>query len=173
MVWKQFVARSLLSLSPKEKKYATTEHEFSALVFAVTKLHNYLFGKKFTAIVDHKPLESLIRKSQLPVKKVELSTTELRFPDHPKPGRENIADCLSRTNDTNNYVNFIANNALPISIALYVKEASFNDVTIKAVTMISDDVYIYHEFNYSCTDVTLFGFSDSIKTGNGYHYDLR
>jgi len=141
------VAFASQSLSPQEKKYATTERECLALVFAITKFHNYLFGKKFTAIVDHKPLESLIsnvrKRASARIERWNLVLQNYNFQIIHKPGRENIADLLvphdlndsGATNDTNSYVNFIVTNALPISVTLEnVKEASANDVAIKAVT---------------------------------------
>ena len=44
------------SLTPAEKNYSQIEKEGLALVFAVVKLHKYLFGRKFILQTDHKPL---------------------------------------------------------------------------------------------------------------------
>ena len=48
-----FVSRTLTTT---ERKYAQVEKEALALVFAMRKFHNYLWGQEFTLITDHKPL---------------------------------------------------------------------------------------------------------------------
>ena len=50
----EYVGRSL---TDAEKKYNTTECESLALVWAIEKLHLYLYQNHFTARVDHRPLE--------------------------------------------------------------------------------------------------------------------
>ena len=50
------IALASKSLTELEAKYTTTEKECLALVFAVQKFHNHLFGKEFQTFVDHKPL---------------------------------------------------------------------------------------------------------------------
>jgi len=47
------------SLSAAERNYATVEKEGLALVYAVRKFHQFLFGNKFTMVTDHKPLLGL------------------------------------------------------------------------------------------------------------------
>lgn len=46
-----------LTLTAMERKYATIENEYLAIVWAVNKLHHYLIGAYFTLETDHKPLE--------------------------------------------------------------------------------------------------------------------
>ena len=47
------------TLSEAERNYAHIEKEGLAIVFAVKRLHQYLFGNKFTIFTDHKPLLGL------------------------------------------------------------------------------------------------------------------
>ena len=51
-----FVSRTL---SETEKKYSQIEKEGLACVFGVTRFHEYVYGRHFTLITDHKPLQSL------------------------------------------------------------------------------------------------------------------
>ena len=47
------------TLSSAERNYATVEKEGLALVYAVKKFHQFLFGNKFVMYTDHKPLLGL------------------------------------------------------------------------------------------------------------------
>ena len=51
-----YISRSLL---PTERRYSQIECEVLGCVWAVERLHNYLFGVKFTLLTDNKPLSSM------------------------------------------------------------------------------------------------------------------
>ena len=51
------------SLSDAEKRYSNIEREMLGVVYALTKFHQYTYGRRITVITDHKPLESLRKKN--------------------------------------------------------------------------------------------------------------
>lgn len=50
------------SLTETEQNYAQIEKEMLAMVFAVQKYHNFVYGKKFLIQTDHKPLTNIVTK---------------------------------------------------------------------------------------------------------------
>ena len=50
------------ALSASQRRWATIEKEAYAVVYAIEKLHTYLYGAKFTVYTDHKPLKALFTK---------------------------------------------------------------------------------------------------------------
>lgn len=53
------VAYASRTLASAEKKYSQIEKEGLALIFGVKKFHQYLWGRKFKMVTDHKPLLTL------------------------------------------------------------------------------------------------------------------
>ena len=90
------------TLSKTEQNYAQIEKECLALVFACTKFHYYIYGRKFECITDHKPLETLFKKSidAVPARIQRMMLVLLKYPNMSvqfKPGTSlKIADTLSR-----------------------------------------------------------------------------
>ena len=90
------------TLSNAEKKYATTEKECLAIVWAVHKFRHYLIGAHFLLETDHKPLEWLntSKSSKSRSQRLERWSLELRafqFTINHRPGSTNQpADALSR-----------------------------------------------------------------------------
>ena len=62
------VAYASKSLSDAEKNYSQLDKEALAIVFGVRRFHQYLYGRKFTLITDHRPLLSILGpKSGVPL----------------------------------------------------------------------------------------------------------
>ncbi|UYV71684.1 K02A2.6-like [Cordylochernes scorpioides] len=92
------------TLNVHERKYSQVEREGLAIVFAVNKLKNYLFGRKFTIYTDHKPLITIFGdKTNLPplianrLHRWALTLSNYSFEIKYKKGKDNIIpDFLSR-----------------------------------------------------------------------------
>ncbi len=62
------LAKSMRTFSDTEKRYSTIEREATAILWALDKWHYYLLGRQFTIETDHKPLQWLLTKVDLPGK---------------------------------------------------------------------------------------------------------
>ena len=51
-------------LAPAKKKYSQLFKEGLAIVFGVERFHQYLVGRRFTVLSDHKPLQHLFQESK-------------------------------------------------------------------------------------------------------------
>lgn len=136
------------ALSPVESRYSQTEREALAVTWACEHCDLYLRGlQHFTVITDHKPLETIWKKPCPPlrIERWGLRLQPYKFIIRYLPGRENIADYMSRhpipmdiqeKNLSEEYVNFVTLEPLPNAIGLdEVREASLNDQTIQTAIL--------------------------------------
>jgi hypothetical protein len=92
----QYLSRSL---SKREQAYSTVEKECLAMVWCITKLRPYMYGRDFTLITDHHPLCWLNKQSSKNgrLDRWSLQLQEYTFDIKHTPGSSNcVADCLSR-----------------------------------------------------------------------------
>ena len=91
-----FISKKLL---PRERNYSTIEKECLAIVWAVQKLQNFLYGKQFILETDHQPLQYL-GKTQFQngrLMRWAVTLEPYRFVIRAIKGGENVgADFLSR-----------------------------------------------------------------------------
>ena len=97
----QPVAYASRALTDAESRYAQIEKELLAIVFAFNKFHQYVYGKSVLVESDHKPLESIIKKSLAAapprLQRMLLQLQKYSFTIAHKPGKEMfLADTLSR-----------------------------------------------------------------------------
>lgn len=87
------------SLTETERRYAQTEKEALALVWAVEKFQIYLLGIRFELETDHKPLEAIFSPDSTPCLRIERWVLRLQPFSYTvvyRKGKSNIADPLSR-----------------------------------------------------------------------------
>lgn len=131
------------SLTAVEKRYSQTEKEALGLVWACERFHTYLYGKEFTLITDHKPLEFIFSSRSKPSLRIERWVLRLQgymYKVKYCKGKNNIADVLSRLSDvedktfdevTEAYVRQIVEGSVPIAMTLDdIKEKSETDQEI-------------------------------------------
>lgn len=57
------VARASKFLTPSEQDYAQIEKEMYAIVFGTDRFHLYIYGRPVEIITDHKPLQTIFKKT--------------------------------------------------------------------------------------------------------------
>ncbi|XP_015780595.1 PREDICTED: uncharacterized protein K02A2.6-like [Acropora digitifera] len=98
------VAYASRTLTSAEQNYSQIERESLAIVFVVTKFRQYLLGRHFTLLTDHKPLITLMGEhkpvpqlASARIKRWSLLLAAYNYTIEFIPGKQNVyADFLSR-----------------------------------------------------------------------------
>ncbi|XP_047520687.1 uncharacterized protein K02A2.6-like isoform X2 [Pieris napi] len=149
------VAYASRSLTPAERHYSQIHKEALAIIFAVDKFHQYLYGRKFTLKTDHKPLVSIFgpnsavpctAASRLQRWAIKLSAYDFNI-EYIKTDK-NTADALSRlitahkeigedTLPEQTYLHF-ATEALLLDYSVLKKETLSDPILSRVLTYIRD-----------------------------------
>ena len=132
------------SLTDVETRYSQIEREALGIVYGVEHFRLYLFGREFTLITDHKPLELIYQNpkshSSARLERLCLRLRDYQFTVRYRPGPENPADYLSRhplpsdSTDTfvEEYVNFVGSSAIPVAMDIdEIRNATRSDPTLQ------------------------------------------
>ena len=96
------VALASRATTPTEQRYDQLSLEALAIDFGLRRFHHYLVGaNKFTVVTDHKPLESIWKRTrpwQVPfrIERIQLRHQHLNYEVRWYPGKHNVADYISR-----------------------------------------------------------------------------
>ena len=95
---RKVVAYASLSLSDVESRYSQTEKEALAIVWAIERLHLYLFGNHFTLYTDCKPVQLIFYNPKSParIERWNLRLQGYNFTVVHTKGSQNPSDFLSR-----------------------------------------------------------------------------
>ena len=126
------VAYASRALTDVERRYSQTEREALAIVWAIERLHLYLYGGHFKLVTDCKPVQLIFSnpKSKPPprIERWNLRLQGYDFEVVHTEGSQNPSDFLSRHSSANDndkqgtlaeeYVNFLASAAVPKAMTL-------------------------------------------------------
>ena len=117
------------NLTEVERRYAQTEKEALALVWACERFNLYVYGRDFELETDRKPLECIFRSRSKPSARIERCVLRLQCHNYRvvyRPGKTNLADALSRLNQSDpkdpsceneDFVRFVAQESTPIGLS--------------------------------------------------------
>lgn len=97
---KHIIAYASRALSDVERRYSQTEREALAIVWSCKHFHLYIYGKEFTMVTDHKPLELIWNNPRSkPPARIErwgLRLQPYNLKIEYRKGTDNPADYMSR-----------------------------------------------------------------------------
>lgn len=141
------------TLSKAERGYSVIDKEALGIIYGVKRFNQYLYGRKFVLVTDHKPLLSIFGpKKGLPayaasrLQRYALFLINYDFDIKYVKSQANNADCLSRlpinvqdlqleTDDVNyvgTYLQFIQENDIPVDFN-HVRDETKKDVLLRRV----------------------------------------
>lgn len=149
---KQFVSFASRALSPSERNYGTTKRELLAIVFALKKFNEYLFGRTFELLTDHKAL--IFLNTQKHLNKMILNWLELIWEYDFKithlPGIKNILpDSLSRFYEENEQDienNYQTTDELNITSILLQEEADLVEILKETKELLLSRAHLHGHF---------------------------
>ena len=62
--WKTYCIYISRTITSDERNYSQIKKESSAIVYTIKKFHQFLYGRYFTVITDHKPLLSILSEEK-------------------------------------------------------------------------------------------------------------
>ena len=122
------VSYASTNLSNVERRYAQTEKEALALVWACKQYNSYVSGREFELETDHKPLECIFSKTSKPSARIERWVLRLQCHDCKVvylPGKQTLSHALSQMNQCNSkdlssekedIIRFVATEATPAAL---------------------------------------------------------
>ena len=137
------IAYASRTLNTAELNYSTVEKELLAIVFGTNYFRPYLFGRKFTIITDHKPLEYLfnLKEPHLRFVRWRLKLEEFDYQICYKKGKQNTnADALSRVeiNMTENESVLENPGDIDEEINQYIRNEKNKNLTLEEVQGLKD-----------------------------------
>ena len=186
------------SLKQYEKNYTPYLLEMLAASWGIDHFHVYLIGRKFTLLVDHRPLEKMSTIHGKTLNRLQEMMSSYNFCIKYRPGKENAAaDALSRnaiaqldSNRVAEAMSFLpeqldslktAQKSDPflqtLRIALSGKNIDSNNQhkdlvqKVKSQSFVQDDTLMFHFIQKGKTSKELFWIPDSLqfKLINAYH----
>ena len=149
---RKIVAYISRALTDVERRYSQTEREALAIVWAMERLHIYLYGGHFTLLTDCKPIQMIlnnpISKPPARIERWNLRIQDFDFDIQYIKGPHNPSDFLSRhpivakalpdtefEDTATRYLNFIIEHTVPKAMTLEeIKLATTSDSTMQYLT---------------------------------------
>lgn len=137
------IAYASRTLNPAEINYSTIEKELLAIVWATKYFRPYLFGRKFTIVTDHKPLQYLfsVKEPGSRLVRWRLKMEEFDYEIRYKKGKQNLnADALSRIEINLTEEESIIGNPGDINdeIDKYLQKSENQDATIEELDLLRE-----------------------------------
>ncbi|XP_064647487.1 uncharacterized protein K02A2.6-like [Lineus longissimus] len=151
---KRVISYASRSLSRVERRYSQTEKEALGIVWLCERFHAYVYGIHFEIATDHKPLLYIYAPKSKPCARVERWVLRLQSYDFTIkhiPGKQMVADALSRligeskleqTDEAEQFVRFIAQEATPI--ALKIRDIERESAADEKLSVVRDCVESGH-----------------------------